>query len=97
MPWAADDVEVTGVVIRQWGRDVPGARCEVTLGFMANHVTQLRAQKAALQVHPAATHASVEPKPVISNQRISQCDLHNSTPSLEYPHVQLLLNSCRDE
>lgn len=48
--WGADDVEVTGVVIRQWGRDMPGARLECTLAFMANHLTQLRAQKAALQV-----------------------------------------------
>lgn len=38
------------MVIRQWGRDLPGARLECTLAFMANHLTQLRAQKAALQV-----------------------------------------------
>lgn len=52
-----DEVEVTGVVIRQWGRDMPGARCECSLAFMANHLTQLRAQKAALQVlSPASIH-----------------------------------------
>ena len=55
-------MEVTGVVIRQWGRDMPGARCECNLAFMANHLTQLRAKKAALQVplfkHPLKVAAS---------------------------------------
>ena len=43
-------MDVTGVVIWQWGRDMPGARLECSLAFMANHLTQLTAQKAALQV-----------------------------------------------
>ena len=62
-------MEVTGVVIRQWGRDMPGARCECSLAFMANHLTQLRAKKAALQVltftRPSRV-APLEPKNDIS-------------------------------
>jgi len=48
---SADDVEVSGVVIHLWGRDVPGARCDCRLAVYALHAQVVSLQKAAIQVH----------------------------------------------
>jgi hypothetical protein len=40
----ADDVEATGMVMRQWGRDCPGARCDVEIVLLANGLVRLNRQ-----------------------------------------------------
>ncbi|KAI7846329.1 hypothetical protein COHA_000166 [Chlorella ohadii] len=49
-----DDVEVTGVVIRQFGPMFPGVRCQVGLALQATSLTVANERKAAVEVTPEA-------------------------------------------
>lgn len=48
------EVEVTGVVIRQWGPMVPGMRCQVGLLLQATDLTIANQRKADVEVTPEA-------------------------------------------
>ena len=56
-PCCADDVEVTGVVIRRFGLMAPGARCQIGLALQATCLAVANERKAALEVAPEAVQA----------------------------------------
>ena len=49
---SADDISVTAVVVRQWKTPIVGARCEVTLVLLANHIAVLNERKCAVNLLP---------------------------------------------
>lgn len=50
--WHAEDVEVTGVVIRQFGRMSAGERCHVALAVEASSVVKAQQRSASTEVSP---------------------------------------------
>ena len=52
-------MEVSGVVIHLWGRDVPGARCDCRLAVYALHVQVVSLQKAAIQASASPRNMTV--------------------------------------
>ena len=45
LQWSADEVEVTGIVTRQWLYSVPGTRCSTNLLLSANHLYEQNRQQ----------------------------------------------------
>ncbi len=52
--WHADDIEVTGIVTRQWLYSMPGARCNTDILLSANQLHKEQRQQLLTKVDPQA-------------------------------------------
>ena len=53
----ADDVEATGIVTRRWGRDYPGARCDVEIMLLGNNVSVLNKRNSSAEITDELTRS----------------------------------------
>lgn len=94
----ADDVEVTGIVTRQWGRVFPGEHCDVELMLLGNSLFVQNQRSSAVDLTPSMQQCfinfwrSSSNKPLAArNQIVSrqasasllQCDSHSLTLRVE--------------
>lgn len=52
-----DDLEVTGVVTRQWGRAFPGEHCEVELTLLCNSLFVQNKRSDAIELTASTTRS----------------------------------------
>ncbi|EIE26663.1 MCM-domain-containing protein [Coccomyxa subellipsoidea C-169] len=52
-----DDVEVTGIVTRQWGRTIPGEQCEVDLTLLGNSLFVQNKRSDAVDLSASIVHS----------------------------------------